>query len=940
MIYFKKFFLIVNLKKSNLKFKKLNLFFYLGILILSLTASGCSKNKKSETQMNLQEQIQYSDVKIISPTSIPTIDSTGFLEIKFSGILQQNSIRNSAYLKVDLGNNSYQRIWANQNYKISYKNRTIKIEFLKNSPYRNKGANYILGLNGIKDAQGRPLKVADFEFIVRDTVAPKFLKSNIENGKINSAKEVELYFDEELQSASPLLLKTNNGGTLKNLDKDKYKLDFKPKTSGGQKDQKVIIIKLKDNALKKVTGAYAIVFGDLKDKAGNKLETTANLEFSFLESVKPLIQNNNLGSLNSSSNSFELKSNEILEFTFDETINASSISSSSVILKNSANQIIDSSKYKLELSQNGKKLKIFLLDYKLKNQTQTYTLSFTENLQDLNGNSLNLSSLSNPTSFKIQLKDSTAPRFKNSNIFNGNILENTKKITLVFSEPLKKDAEKLIKLTKSNASFTGFSSEISVDKKQIILTFNQNEPVISTNYSLEIPSTITDLAGNSIANPKKLNFTILQNSKAIFVKPNLNATDTGASWASATRFQDAMDKAASENPKKIVLVAGGSYIADPDEKKNIDKFFTLKSGLQIYGGFDPENTDAVRNLKSSIIDAKLDEDRFSETLMKGENLASETVLDGFVFQNANKTKKTEIGKFCGAALLLEKNSSPLLVNLTFKNNKIKFTGNGAAICNLTGSNPIIANSFFIKNQAGFGGAIFNNSTSPVIKNSYFIENFSTNGGGAINSVSDFTKSQAKIISSIFIKNTSQIAGGAIYDSNSNTQITNVTFIENSANNGGAIMLDENSQMKVYNSVFWQNKVWWDEKEQKIDRSKKHSRPSSIHILDNQSQTDLKHSFLSATSFFKANNQTETIDTSVGAGGKNNKTQQGLISQIDEYIFVPLKTSSTANNLINTGSNSLYQNIAGKAPNSQGELDLLSAKRLQGSNIDLGAVEAQ
>lgn len=921
------FWLKLDLKSIKAGLKQLAVFILTGFLLLNISA--CVGKKKPKDEGFKPSVIEYSNAKLLSPANGVELNSTDTLELKFDKPLKKTSIITGFGLKKLNGD----FIYSTNNYKVEYANRTISFRFIADK-LKNTSTSYKISFSSIEDAEGKKLNIPELEFNVKDTFAPEFLKSNLTNKRLNSAKSLLLTFSEDLQNASGIKLQKKSGANYVYVNASKYDITFAKKS--GKDNKSLLELKLTDENLKKTTGAYKILFEDVKDLAGNNLTTTIPLEFEFLESVAPKVLSNNLGTATGTDATYKLSANSVIEFVFSESLSATSISTNSLKLQNSNGAYIDTSKYKVELdSQNPNKIKIYLLDYQLKNQTQTYTLTLTNAIKDLNANSLQTSLGTN--SFKINLKDSIRPRFKNSNIFAGNILAETKKIDLVFSEPLADASKAGVTMRKNGAAFTDFSAAFSADKHRIILIFDaqKNEPAQDANYIVDISTSVKDLAENALVNPQKLPFKILKNSQVVFVKPNLENAQAGTSWQDGTHLQDAIDKAFAATPKKLVLVANGSYFAD-HKKTSKEKSIILKDGVKIYGGFDPTKADAARNLQVSILEAKMSDELVSKILVKGIGLSATSLLDGFLIQNALNREDLSNSSNRNCAGINLNNSSPILSNLTIKNNTADKFGGGGGICNLNNSNPIIKNSLFIKNSATFGGAIYNENSSPSIKTSVFVENFAANGGGAISSND---KSKAKVLSSSFIKNSAQIGGGAIYDANeSATSISNITFIENSAMQGGAIMLDSNSTMKVYNSVFWQDKVWWNSSEQKPDVTKKESRPSSIHILDTQSILDLKYSSLNSASLFKGKNIITSVDTTTGAGNANNKTLNPQLEQIDMYFFIPLKTNTKVSNLVNGGSDALYQAVAAKAPSATGELDQAGTKRKAGSSVDIGAFE--
>lgn len=150
----------------------------------------------------------------------------------------------------------------------------------------------------------------------------------------------------------------------------------------------------------------------------------------------------------------------------------------------------------------------------------------------------------------------------------------------------------------------------------------------------------------------------------------------------------------------------------------------------------------------------------------------------------------------GAALYNDLTGTLTLNNSTFisngTNNYMAGWGRAGGILNI-GGKLTLTSCTFSDNNAGFGGAIYNessnqNSATLNISNSTFTHNISTSnssGGGAIQAGNGIVN----INNSSFTNNGSYGGGGAILHSYGNMSITNSTFANNISNggSGGAIL---------------------------------------------------------------------------------------------------------------------------------------------------------
>lgn len=500
----------------------------------------------------------------------------------------------------------------------------------------------------------------------------------------------------------------------------------------------------------------------------------------------------------------------------------------------------------------------------------------------------------------------------------------------------------------------------------------------------------------------------IDKTKAYFAtsdgKPK-SATNDGLSWEQALDLQSAIDAAFADANKDTVLVAQGSYFADPD-KTNQEKFFELKSGVKIYAGFE-KNTDLNKRTSNvSILEGKLSNSLNSKLLLKGENLANTTVVDGFLIQNAlNADAGTSTDKpenyIKGGALLLV-NSSPKLVNLTFKNNRLTGAKSyGAAVFNLNDSKPLISYSTFKNNYAEQGGAICNFNNSDIkISDSNFSSNYAKLYGGAIYSIksaleisnSKFNSNKADdgagaiyssgksatIKTSNFSANSAQYNGGAIFISKSNLTIDKSIFKNNLANkaNGGSLYNDS-STAKISDSIFLGNFAFYDGGAISNHRDANMSFSNCAFSVNNASNrggaiyngnkfspkiynsilwnNKDKHTGSTAINNIYSDDKSIKPEIKHSILNENSVVTKTAGTSVENYDFI---TSSTviANNSLgdplfnndmtlkatspakNTGDNNLYKEITGIE--AKDAKDLAGKARLLGEKIDIGAYELE
>ncbi len=120
-------------------------------------------------------------------------------------------------------------------------------------------------------------------------------------------------------------------------------------------------------------------------------------------------------------------------------------------------------------------------------------------------------------------------------------------------------------------------------------------------------------------------------------------------------------------------------------------------------------------------------------------------------------------------------------------------GDGGAIRLQNHGRATVADSRFVNNRGGYGGAIRIRAVGTdysrlIVSNSSFIENVAGAGGGAINA----NGGMVSVSNSSFMYNRASQSGGAINMSNfTRVDVTNSSFIDNRANWGGSALAAEN-----------------------------------------------------------------------------------------------------------------------------------------------------
>ncbi len=261
-------------------------------------------------------------------------------------------------------------------------------------------------------------------------------------------------------------------------------------------------------------------------------------------------------------------------------------------------------------------------------------------------------------------------------------------------------------------------------------------------------------------------------ARIIYVKADATGICNGPvnSWANPCSLTSALATASSG--MQIWAMAG---VYKPTLGTDREATFTLRSGVEIYGGFagnetsldqrDPKNVTILSGDIGTPNDAGNGRAYCDNSyhVVTGSGADATSILDGFTVTLGNA-----IGSSPNGGGMYIDGGSPTLRNLIFSDNFADRFGGGMANYN---SNPSLTNVTFSDNH-GYGGGMYNYNSSPNLTNVTFSNNLSGFGGG-----------------------------GMANDDGSNPNLTNVTF---SGNLGGG-MVNFNSSPILTNVTFWSNK---------------------------------------------------------------------------------------------------------------------------------------
>ncbi len=243
---------------------------------------------------------------------------------------------------------------------------------------------------------------------------------------------------------------------------------------------------------------------------------------------------------------------------------------------------------------------------------------------------------------------------------------------------------------------------------------------------------------------------IVPTSGIVYVKPN--GIGNGSSWANATSD---LHTAIQTNGVQKVFVAKGNYNVGANS-------FIMKNGVEIYGGFDPDEGVTTlahnrimpnpANLEGSVLNGEDTRPVIWNVFNLGTAMNNTAILDGFTVYNGKNATGAGIRNVYASPTLrnlvirgnnatssgagiYNENSSPDIYNTVISDNKVTGvfgqSSMGAGIYNGTNSTPTIVNTTITNNQlAGLGanpiligaGVCNNSGATPKIYNSIIWDN--------------------------------------------------------------------------------------------------------------------------------------------------------------------------------------------------------------------------
>jgi hypothetical protein len=321
-------------------------------------------------------------------------------------------------------------------------------------------------------------------------------------------------------------------------------------------------------------------------------------------------------------------------------------------------------------------------------------------------------------------------------------------------------------------------------------------------------------------------------------RTNGSCSGDGTGWESdAFKYlQDALTEA--DPGDEIWVAATATYYPDedcdnPGGTDNPELSFEMIAGVEVYGGFagdedELEERDIVANetiLGGEIGDLEDHDDNSNHVVSFDSLTGSPAILDGFTVSDG------DVDGF-GAGIFVDSTADAIIRNCILRDNDA-VVGGGLGVANTSAGDEVevrnslfennsavegggiaakgapgdinVINCYFSANNAGLGGGVYASTGPRTFINTTFTENSAAHGGGAY----FHSGADALLINSLFLFNTANNAGGAVYadDSGTTAEFINCTVSKNdtgASGSGGGIVVDHSSTTTITNCILWGN----------------------------------------------------------------------------------------------------------------------------------------
>ncbi len=520
----------------------------------TLTISGAVKDAAGN-QMGTAVTVAITTADVTPPTVVSTVPADGAtgvsptapISAKFSEPMDISSINTTTFTLMTTSGQTP------VTGTVTYDNASSTATFTPSSSLSSATSYTATITTGARDVSGNALAANKvWTFTTADVVPPTIVSvtpGNLATG-VSANTTVQIAFSE---SMAPATLTTAN-------------IFLKNTVSGA-----VVPAGISYNGTTKVatlTPASALTGGTnytltvttgVKDEAGNALASqfTSSFTTAVTDFVPPTVV-----AVNPANNASNVATNTVVQVTFSEPMDPTTITTTTVSLKNTSTSAVVPATVTYNPATN---IATLTPNGPLSNGTN-YTVTVTTGVKDLAGNAMASQFTSNFTA--IPVPDTTAPTIISRNPANGStgIAVNTT-VQVTFSEAM--DATTInttnIKLAET-ATSTTVAGTVSYNSGTNTATFTPTSPLKNNiSYTLTVTTGVKDVAGNALASNQTSTFTTVTDTTAptiVVTSPVNNATNVAVGSKVTVTFSEAMDVSTINTTNiKLNVTTGGAVVA-------------------------------------------------------------------------------------------------------------------------------------------------------------------------------------------------------------------------------------------------------------------------------------------------------------------------------------------------------------------------------------------
>jgi methionine-rich copper-binding protein CopC len=425
-------------------------------------------------------------------------------------------------------------------------NTSTRVATLTPSAPLTQGVNYTVSIGaGVKDAQGIAIVPTSFSFTAGDITSPTVVSTvpadgatGVATGAVISATFSEAMDPTTINTTTFTLRLTSGGGNLAgtvSYNGSTNTATFTPAAplAGG-------------------TSYTATITTGVRDVANNPMTAAKVWAFTTVDVVPPTVT-----SVNPANAQLNVPTNTTVQVTFSEPMDPATITTSTVVLRNTATTAV----VPATVSYNTATRVATLTPTGPLSNATNYTVNVTTGVKDVSGNAL--AAQFNSTFTTAAAPDNIAPTIVSRTPANGaTSIPIDANVTVTFSEPMDPATINTTTITLTPTA-GGSAVAATVTYTGNTATLNPTADLLNnTSYTITVTTGVKDVAGNQLAAQSTSTFTTIPDTTAPTVTSTspLNGAINVAKGANITiTFSEAMDPTTINGT--TIAVSGGDPVA-------------------------------------------------------------------------------------------------------------------------------------------------------------------------------------------------------------------------------------------------------------------------------------------------------------------------------------------------------------------------------------------